>query len=43
MPEVHVQKEMSDEILNDEDKAQKIEELRKMIEGKFNICKNILP
>lgn len=34
MPEVHVQKQLSDKILNDDDKAQKIDELRKMIEGK---------
>lgn len=35
MPEVHVQKQLSDKILNDDDKAQRIEDLRKMIEGKL--------
>lgn len=35
MPEVHVQKQLSDNVLTDEDKAEKIEELRKTIEGKF--------
>lgn len=35
MPEEHVQKQSSDNVLTDEEKAQKIEELRKAIEGKF--------
>lgn len=35
MPEVHVQKQLCDKILNDDDKVQKIEELRKTIEGNF--------
>jgi hypothetical protein len=37
MPEVHVQKQLSDKILHDDDKAQKIEELRKAIEGEFEL------
>lgn len=37
MPEVHVQKQLSDNVLTDEDKAEKIEELRKAIEGKFEV------
>lgn len=39
MPEVHVQKQLADNVLTDEDKAQQIEELRKTIEGKFKVFK----
>ena len=35
MPENHVEKQLSDRILTDDDKSQKTEELRKIIEGKF--------
>jgi hypothetical protein len=35
MPEIHVQKQLSDKLLTEDDKSQRIEELRKMIEGKF--------
>lgn len=34
MPEVHVENQLSDKTFNDDDKAEKIEELRRMIEGK---------
>lgn len=34
MPEVHVQDQPSDKFLSDGEKTEKIEELRKLIEGK---------
>lgn len=34
MPEVHVQDSSSDKLLSDGEKTEKIEELRKLIEGK---------
>lgn len=36
MPEVHVQQELVDEVMGEDEKAQKVDELRKMIEGKFS-------
>lgn len=36
MPEVHVQKQSSDNVLTEDDKMERIEELRKKIEGKFD-------
>ena len=35
MPENHVEDLLSDRILTDDDKSQKTEELRKIIEGMF--------
>lgn len=35
MPEIHVPQQLNDNTLSDDDKAQKIEELRKIIEGKL--------
>jgi hypothetical protein len=35
MPEVHIETEETDRIPSNDEKSQKIEELRKMIEGKF--------
>lgn len=43
MPEVPVQKQLSDKTFNDNDKEQKIEDLRKVIEGKLSeIYRNFL-
>jgi hypothetical protein len=35
MPEVHVQKQLSDKILSFEEKAERIDELRRTIEGEL--------
>jgi hypothetical protein len=35
MPEVHIETEVTERIPSNDEKSQKIEELRKMIEGKF--------
>lgn len=43
MPEVHVNNELTDNILTDDYKAQKIEELRKTIEGKYWALNNLFP